>query len=140
MPFDLELAHFTLDANDQGGIMTISTDSEFRADEIQRVREYLREVQQEFRAGNFEDPETIQGADTPGLAKLAAGAEDLQIAYVDLPDGGRLILRSDRPDLVDAVHRWFDAMLVDFGDRASVPTTRPEPSEDGPPVPDGLLG
>jgi len=52
----------------------------------------------------------------PGLAALkAATPGELRINYHDVAAGGEVEYASDRPKVVDAVHQWFDAQLVDHG-------------------------
>ncbi|CAN0625949.1 protein of unknown function [Burkholderia multivorans] len=52
----------------------------------------------------------------PGLALLrVAQPGELKIRYRDLPNGGEIAYRTDKPCLVTALHQWFDAQLTDHG-------------------------
>jgi hypothetical protein len=52
----------------------------------------------------------------PGFAKCDRRKPvELDIAYADVPNGGRITYTAHTPALVDAVHRWFDAQVSDHG-------------------------
>jgi hypothetical protein len=52
----------------------------------------------------------------PGLSQLkAAQPGQLSIEYKDLPGGAELTYQTSNSNLVAALHRWFDAQLVDHG-------------------------
>ena len=61
---------------------------------------------------------TIHGHDMPGVEELAAGYADITVAYSDQPDGARLTYTTGDPDLIDALHSWFDRQVMDHGDDA----------------------
>lgn len=54
----------------------------------------------------------------PGLAVLTTRFDELRIVYRDRPDGGEVTYRSASPDVVTALHDWFDAQLSDHGSHA----------------------
>jgi hypothetical protein len=62
----------------------------------------------------------------PGLAEMrAAGAQELEVIYSELPDGAQIIYRSSSPHIVAAIHRWFDAQLSDHGQDATTTDSVP---------------
>ncbi|MGE0304995.1 MAG: hypothetical protein AB7N61_20555 [Acidimicrobiia bacterium] len=50
-----------------------------------------------------------------GVAELRAGYTDITVTYTDLPDGAQLTYTTDRADLVEAIHAWFDRQVMDHG-------------------------
>jgi hypothetical protein len=118
MPFDLDATTHTFTDTDDGGIQTVTADDPADVDQIQLVRDHLREERDKFARGHFEDPAAIHGHDMDGVAELAAGYRDITVTYTDLPDGGRLTYTTDRPALVDAVHAWFARQVTDHGAHA----------------------
>jgi hypothetical protein len=54
----------------------------------------------------------------PGLATLQAGAERIDVRYVERSDGAEVHFASEDPILVEALHDWFDAQVSDHGDHA----------------------
>jgi hypothetical protein len=115
MPFDLDATTHTFTDTDDGGIQTVTADDPTDADQIERIRVHLREERDAFSHGDFADPATIHGHDMDGVAELRAGHRDITVTYTDLVDGARLTYRTDRPDLVDAVHAWFARQVMDHG-------------------------
>jgi hypothetical protein len=56
----------------------------------------------------------------PSLAKLkAAKPGDIRILYTTLDAGGQIKYFAGSPDLVSAIHEWFDAQLQDHGPDAT---------------------
>ena len=55
----------------------------------------------------------------PGLHDLVTGAEKLRIDYSDIAEGAQILYTTNEPDLVNAIHLWFDAQLSDHGSHAA---------------------
>jgi len=56
----------------------------------------------------------IHGENMPGLAELqSAKANQIKIKYSELPNGAQIIFSSDSPDLIEAIHKWFEAHFND---------------------------
>lgn len=51
--------------------------------------------------------------DMPGIKELEAGAARAQVTYTDLPDGAQITYSSTEPELVFAIHSWFDRQVTD---------------------------
>ena len=52
----------------------------------------------------------------PGLTKLkAAGPGELAIRYRELANGAQVEYSSRSPEMISAIHEWFDAQLSDHG-------------------------
>jgi len=126
MPFSLDQTQHVFEKNDAGGVQRVLVRAE--ADEAQRqmIRNHLREIAESFAARNFDKPSHIHGDNMPGLAQLkAAKAGELEVIYSDLPQGAQIIYRSASPQIINAIHRWFDAQLADHGDDATSGTPAP---------------
>ena len=117
MPFDLDATTHVFEKVEDGGIQQVVSDEDDPT-QIALIREHLREEAGRFSAGDFHDPEMIHGEGMPGLHDLVTGHEKLSIAYIDLPSGGQITYSTDDPDLVSALHAWFDAQLSDHGAHA----------------------
>lgn len=118
MPFDLKATTHVYEKTENGGVQGVVADDPDDAENVAAIREHLREQADAFSRGEFSDPASIHGEQMPGLAELEAGAERVEVRYEGLPDGARIVLTSEDPGLVGAVHRWFDAQLSDHGDDA----------------------
>ncbi|MGI8911628.1 MAG: aspartate carbamoyltransferase [Rubrobacteraceae bacterium] len=119
MPFDLEATTHVYEKTENGGVQKVVADDPDDAGNVAAIREHLREEADAFGRGEFSDPASIHGRDMPGLAELEAGAGRVEVSYEDLPDGAQIVLESEDPELVAAVHEWFDAQISDHGDDAT---------------------
>lgn len=117
MPFDLDATTHVFEKTVDGGVQQVVADGD-SPEQAELVREHLREEAVRFAAGDFHDPEMIHGADMPGLHELVMGHERLVVEYETIDAGAQIRYSSDDPQLVIALHAWFDAQLDDHGDHA----------------------
>lgn len=116
MPFNLKATTHIFTKSNNGGSQRVVAMDPSDVVQTKLIRMHLREIQAEFRRGNFSAPARIHGADMPGLSQLgAAKPGQVLIVYRDVDGGGELIFRSGDPGLVSALHVWFDAQLSDHG-------------------------
>lgn len=115
MPFDLDATTHTFTKTEDGGVQTVVADDPTDASQIELIRQHLREERDNFARGDFNDPAAIHGHDMDGVADLRAGYHDIAVDYLDRPDGAQLAYRTDRADLVEALHAWFDRQVTDHG-------------------------
>jgi hypothetical protein len=122
MPFDLDATTHVFTKTDHGGLQVVVADDPADADQIALIREHLVQERDRFARGEFDDPAAIHGHDMDGLAELRAGYADITVEYAPRPDGAQLSYTSDRPDLVAAIHAWFDRQVMDHGAHAEAGT------------------
>ena len=116
MPFDVKATTHVFTKTTDGGLQRVVAKDVHDAKTIRLVRAHLREIQQQFRKGDFGGPSHIHGEHMPGLAELrSAKPGQLRISYRDVKGGAELAFRTSDPGLVRAVHEWFDAQLADHG-------------------------
>lgn len=119
MPFSLEETLHVFEMTVDGGVQDVVVREAGNVEQMELIRQHLRDEAERFARGDFSDPASLHGADMPGLAELAEGAGRLEVAYIDLPDGGRITYSSSDPILVTAIHRWFGAQLSDHAGDAT---------------------
>ena len=117
MPFDLDRSTHVFEKREDGGLQQVYSD-DGDAVEIEQIRAHLSEIAGKFVAGDFHEPAMIHGHDMPGLHALAMGHEQLEITYSEIENGGQIVYASAETELVEAIHKWFDAQLADHGDHA----------------------
>jgi|SRR5450755_3211478 hypothetical protein len=128
MPFDLAATTHIFTKMPDGGRQRVVTKRVADTRQVERVRGHLRDIKREFLAGDFSGPEHIHGAAMPGLAELkAANPGQISIGYKDVAGGAELSYRTSDAALVAALHRWFDAQLLDHG--ADAMAGHPHPHE-----------
>jgi hypothetical protein len=118
MPFDLDATTHRFADTDDGGVQTVIADDPDDQAQVDLVREHLREERAAFARGDYDDPARIHGHDMPGIDALAAGYEDIEVIYADVPGGAQLRYVTSEAVLVDAIHAWFDRQLSDHGPHA----------------------
>ena len=117
MPFDLDRSTHVFEKTADGGLQTVVSD-DTDADQVELIRAHLAEAAERFARGDFHDPEAIHGPEMAGMHALATGHERLRITYADVEHGAEIRYASDDPELVTALHAWFDAQLGDHGAHA----------------------
>ncbi len=117
MPFDLDRTTHVFEKLEDGGRQQVVADSE-DSEQVRLIREHLSHEAERFAAGDFHDPAMIHGEDMAGLHALVVGHERLTIQYGEIERGAQIRYSSDDPELVAAIHAWFDAQLRDHGDHA----------------------
>jgi hypothetical protein len=114
MPFSLERTVHIFTKTKTGGVQQVIAKDPSDTGQITLIREHLNMISKEFAQGNFSAPASIHGNDMPGLAELEkAKPGQLRIEYKELPDGAQITYSSASPEMIDAIHRWFDAQLAD---------------------------
>jgi hypothetical protein len=117
MPFDLERTTHSFIKTSTGGTQRVVSDDGDEG-QIGLIRTHLATESQAFGRGDFASPERIHGADMPGLAVLRQPGSALSVTYVDTPTGGQITYATSRPEVVAALHLWFDAQTSDHGGHA----------------------
>lgn len=117
MPFDLERSTHIFEKLSDGGLQQVVSD-DGDPEQIDLIQTHLREESTRFQQGDFHDPAMIHGEDMAGLQALSTGAEKLTIEYTELDEGGQIYYTTDDPELVTALHAWFDQQVADHGSHA----------------------
>lgn len=121
MPFDLNLTLHVFSKIDKGGVQQVITKDPENKTQIILIREHLNKIASDFKQANFSDPEKIHGKDMPGLEALrTAEPGAITIQYREIADGAEITYTSDKPELIIAIHQWFDAQLRDHDRHATM--------------------
>jgi len=119
MPFDLELTTHVFSKSATGGIQKVIVKDVTNTKQINLVREHLSKILCEFQQGNFSNPAKIHGDTMPGLEALRkAKPKEINFVYKDLPNGAEITYFTKNPNLITAIHQWFDAQLSDHARHA----------------------
>lgn len=118
MPFDLAATLHSFTKTDQGGLMNVTIRSDQDAKNVSFIRKHLMSEATKFSAGAFDDPTGIHGADMPGLTAMKAGAAQITSTYGELSNGAQITFVTTKPELITALHSWFDAQVMDHGSDA----------------------
>ena len=86
--------------------------------QISLIRDHLMKEEKLFSQANFKDPQTLHGANMPGLDILSKSKGKFETRYNELIDGAKITFSSTDPNVINAIHSWFDAQLRDHGSDA----------------------
>lgn len=116
MPFNLKATTHVFTKTARGGTQKVVAKSPADLAQTELVRRHLRDIRTQFLKGDVSGPSHIHGTDMPGLAELQrAKPGQISIAYRDIEGGAQLDYATPRPELVKALHQWFDAQVSDHG-------------------------
>ena len=118
MPFDLEQTIHVFQPLEDDGLQTVTAKDPANSQQIALIQAHLKEEAEKFRQGDFSDPTKIHGKDMPGLAALQAGARQIEMQYIPIPNGAQIRYATKDPALIKALHQWFAAQLSDHGHHA----------------------
>ncbi|MDD1608813.1 MAG: aspartate carbamoyltransferase [Methylococcaceae bacterium] len=119
MPFDLEKTVHIFSKTPTGGVQQVVVKDKNDNAQIQLIREHLSKIADEFKRGDFSNPEKIHGRSMPGLAELKkAKAGEITVDYQPLAEGGQITYSTQSSILIIAIHQWFSAQLSDHARHA----------------------
>mgnify|MGYP001636590085 CR=1 FL=1 len=119
MTFDLEKTIHIFTKLKQGGVQQVIVKDPVNAEQINLIRKHLTKISHQFQQGDFSTPAKIHGDSMPGLDQLRkALPNQINIEYKELPNGAKITYATAKPDLINAIHQWFDAQLSDHARHA----------------------
>src|SRR5690348_15599924 len=74
MPFSLSETTHIFTKTPAGGVERVVAKNPGNEEQVKLVREHLRDIQGQFRKGDYSGPTHIHGDQMPGLARLKAAA------------------------------------------------------------------
>lgn len=121
MPFDLNQTLHVFSKVENGGVQQVIAKDPANDMQIKLIRKHLSKIASDFKQANFSDPEKIHGEDMPGLEALrSAEPGAITIKYREIPEGAEITYITGNPDLITAIHQWFDAQLRDHDRHATM--------------------
>jgi len=120
MPFSLEQTAHIFTKTAQGGVQQVIAKENADTGQIDLIQAHLSTISRQFAQGDFSDPARIHGDEMPGFAALSkAGPGRIRIEYRKLDKGAQIIYSAEDPDLIKAIHQWFDAQMSDHARHAA---------------------
>ena len=94
--------HFRLFST--GGAIEVTVKDQ--ADEANRqfIRTHLKEIADQFAAGDFARPLMTHGEMPEGVAEMSKRRSDISYTFEELPEGGRVRIHTPNRKALDAVH------------------------------------
>ena len=120
LPFDLDATTHIFIATEIGGIQEVVADNPGGTMNFQRIRRQLEHEATKFSVSDSSDPELIYGGAMPGLARLQTGYEQIDVQLMTMQLGATLVSMTQDAELVDTVHRRFEAQTAGQGSHAEM--------------------
>jgi len=115
MPFDISRTTHIFRMTESGGVQRVVAKDPGDAQQIALIQQHLQHEASRFQRGDYADPETLHGADMPGLQELRRSAPKIRVTYSPRPDGAQIVFETGDLPTLTAIHRWFGAQLSEHG-------------------------
>jgi hypothetical protein len=102
---DATIHHFKLTAD--GGSIDVTVRDEADLATLQRVRNHLKSIAQEFARGDFGKPLQTHGQVASGVRVMQKYAKEILYRYEDKPSGGCVRIRTTKTQALQAVHDFL---------------------------------
>ncbi|HVT11118.1 MAG TPA: hypothetical protein VHE55_02535 [Fimbriimonadaceae bacterium] len=112
--------HFRL-FKDGGSIDIVVKDNKDR-DQVTAIRSHLKMISGMFAKGDFHLPMFIHDRVVPGQKTMEALRKQIAYSYADLPNGGRVRIRTSNAKAIAAIHNFLRFQIGDHraGDSGKV--------------------
>jgi hypothetical protein len=103
--------HFLLHSD--GGAIQVTANSADDKASIDNVRMHLEHIRQAFQSGDFNIPMFVHDQTPPGVPVMINLKDQIQFKYVEIAQGGRVVISSKNPDAVAAVQEFLRFQITE---------------------------
>jgi hypothetical protein len=103
--------HFLLKPD--GGVIQVTAKDATDTDSLAQIRSHLKKIAQEFKAGRFDDPAFIHDRVPPGVPTMQRLKQEIDYAFVEVPNGAEVRISSKNKEAVKAVRSFFQMQIED---------------------------
>jgi len=103
--------HFRLSAS--GGSIQVQTNDVNDNASRDQIRMHLQHITEAFKEGNFSAPEMTHSRVPPGVPTMQRLKADIEYKYEEIPAGGRVVISTNNPQAVRAVHQFLRFQIDD---------------------------
>ena len=114
--------HFLLSASG-GSIQVTANDPDDSASRDQ-IRMHLAHIARMFSEGNFEIPMFVHDQTPPGAATMKQLKADIAYKYVEIEHGAKVVISSENPAAISAIHDFFAFQIKDHHTGDSLDVSR----------------
>ncbi|HMC20548.1 MAG TPA: hypothetical protein VKL19_01750 [Thermoanaerobaculia bacterium] len=90
---------------------------------LEMVRHHLQTIANDFAEGDFAKPEAVHDRLPDGAAAMKELRADIKYQYVEIPSGGRVLIRTTNGNALSAVHQFLRFQIREHKTRDSVEVT-----------------
>jgi hypothetical protein len=97
---------------DGGSIEVIANDNA-DSESVQKIRGHLTHIATMFSEGNFSTPMFVHSQVPPGISIMQKDRADITYTYEEIPAGGKVRIKSNNTEAVNAVHDFLRFQIED---------------------------
>jgi len=114
--------HFLLSAS--GGSIQVTADDPEDSASRDQIRMHLAHIAKMFSEGNFEIPMFVHDQTPPGAATMKQLKADIAYKYVEIEHGAKVVISSENPAAISAIHDFFAFQIKDHHTGDSLDVSR----------------
>lgn len=103
--------HFLL--KDDGGVIQVTANDPNDTASRDQIRMHLTHIATMFSEGNFEIPMFVHDRVPPGVPVMKELKDKISYEYEEVENGGRVVVSSQSPEAVTAVHEFLRFQIED---------------------------
>jgi len=103
--------HFLLSSS--GGAIQVTANDPKDQESRDQIRMHLTHIAKMFSDGNFEIPMVVHAQTPPGIVVMKELKGDVSYKYVEIVDGGKVVISSDNPAAINAIHEFLSFQIKD---------------------------
>ncbi|MDQ4074405.1 MAG: hypothetical protein M3162_08910, partial [Thermoproteota archaeon] len=107
MGFDQNKISHQFITTSNGGIIKITALDSKDNQTVDQIKNHVKEIQEEFREGNFTKPFFIHAQVVPGTDIMNLKRDLIEYRIEDIENGSSLILVANDVDLINAINQFF---------------------------------
>ena len=122
MGFDQSKTTHHFEQSNEGGTITITTNSPEDSGSRDAIRKHLSHIARDFAAGDFSSPVFIHQTNPPGVEVMRKQKQDISYKYEEVENGARVVITTKDLDAVAAIHSFFNFQIKEHhtGDTTTV--------------------
>jgi len=112
-PHDKTTHHFLL--SDTGGSINVTANDPKDSADIQAIRTHLEHIAAAFAGGDYSTPMFVHDEVPPGVTSMKLLRDQIHFRYESIDAGARVIIASDNPLALAAIHDFLRFQVTDHG-------------------------
>lgn len=121
-PHNKTTHHFRLYSD--GGAVEVTANDAHDATNTEAIRSHLKHIATMFANGDFSTPMFIHSQTPPGVAVMKQKRAAISYAFEELPDGGRVRIKTADQEALKAVHDFLRFQIEDHQTGDPIEVTR----------------
>jgi hypothetical protein len=113
MGVDQYASRHVFESLSNGGRITLEADDPSDSTAIRAIRRHMRQIEADFRGGEFDKPFQVHARSVPGADVMAARSSSISYLASDLPRGAQLRIVTRDAQAIRAIHQFLAFQRMD---------------------------